>query len=127
MKTSTLLRNAWALIEDPKHWTTRAYAKTRRGRVCDPSNPGAVKFCALGAIRRANFENGGGSVGNLNAAAALRDAAGGNTSAQVNDLDGHEAVRKMYAEAIRAARRREARQRGPGAARNRSPKERRKR
>ena len=118
MKTSTLLKRAWALIEDPKHWTTRTFARTARGRECSATDPLARKFCAIGALQRAAFAC---DAPTSPARGVLRTASN-YTTVQTNDDGGHEAVRKMYAKAIKAAARREARQRGPGAARNRSPK-----
>ncbi len=120
MKTSTLLRNAWALIEDPKHWTAGAFARTARGRGCDVTDPLARKFCALGALQHARHAAGGCSE---RANALLRRAARGGVVTN-NDRHGHEAARKMYAEAIHLAEAEElAQRRGPGARRNRPSKE----
>jgi hypothetical protein len=49
MTTKTLLKQARALIEDPKHWCTGAYAKVGRHPVA-PTHSDADRWCAIGAV-----------------------------------------------------------------------------
>lgn len=43
---------AWELLEDPKKWTTGAYARLEDGQTCSSYNPAATCWCTLGAIRK---------------------------------------------------------------------------
>jgi len=56
--TKQTLIAARALIEKPENWTQKAMARDAIGCKVNLSNPGAVCFCALGAIdKSAPFEN----------------------------------------------------------------------
>ena len=47
------LRAARALIDSPEKWTRGAYARDAERRAANPTDNGAVCFCALGALERA--------------------------------------------------------------------------
>lgn len=50
-----ILIQARALIADRKHWTQGAYARDRKSRVVHPLSDTAVRFCAIGALARAEY------------------------------------------------------------------------
>lgn len=50
MSTLDVLRAARALIRDPARWTQNFWAKDATGFDCAPDAPGAVCWCAAGAI-----------------------------------------------------------------------------
>lgn len=50
MKAPDILREAAALIEQPGRWSKGFYALYADGGACDPLDPEAVCWCALGAI-----------------------------------------------------------------------------
>ncbi|WP_316196635.1 hypothetical protein [Bradyrhizobium sp. SZCCHNS3053] len=52
-KISELLTDARAIIEDKSHWTQEAHARRANGDAVFADDPGAVCFCADGAMRRA--------------------------------------------------------------------------
>ena len=43
---------AWELLEDPKKWTTGAYARTASGELRQSHDADATCWCTIGAIRR---------------------------------------------------------------------------
>jgi hypothetical protein len=49
-----VLITARALIADKKHWTQKAFARDKCGRKVSPVSEEATRFCALGAVMRAN-------------------------------------------------------------------------
>ena len=53
MEPIETLKAARELISDPARHTTGALARNAAGHICDPNSSNAVRFCALGAIRRA--------------------------------------------------------------------------
>lgn len=55
--TLEILRDARALIADPKRWTRRAFARDGRSRQVDPQSPRAVRYCATGALFKASGDN----------------------------------------------------------------------
>ena len=54
-----LLIAARKLIENPKNWTKRSFARTRSGKVTYNTHPEACKFCAEGALIRAQRDFAG--------------------------------------------------------------------
>lgn len=52
MNTVEVLEAARELIADPEHWTQGVYAKSALGLPIGPSAPGAVCWCAEGAMRK---------------------------------------------------------------------------
>jgi hypothetical protein len=57
-RTLRILERARALIMDPKHWTYGTLARNADGRPIGIDSPGAVRFCAVGAIQRATLDVG---------------------------------------------------------------------
>ena len=51
-----VVARAREIISDEKHWTQFDYAQLDNSDDADPANPLAVRFCAVGALRRAAFE-----------------------------------------------------------------------
>lgn len=51
-----ILKKARRIIADPKRFAKGDYAFTKHGRVIDPKNKNASKFCSLGALRRCGVE-----------------------------------------------------------------------
>lgn len=49
-QAAQLLRDAAALIEDPKRWTQKAYARDHRGETVAIDNPAATSWCVIGAM-----------------------------------------------------------------------------
>ena len=45
-----------ALVADHATWTTDALARRANGQACQPTDAGAVRFCAYGALVRAAYE-----------------------------------------------------------------------
>lgn len=55
MKLVDTLKRARQLIK--KGWTQNAYARDRYGNMVDEDSPGAVRWCAAGALHRVTREN----------------------------------------------------------------------
>lgn len=97
------LKAARALIAAPEHWVRNSWAMTADNRACQPTNPIAVKFCALGALRHVDGEH------ERNAEWFLEDASHtlrpGATVIFINDHPdfGHDQVLRIYDLAIKAA------------------------
>jgi hypothetical protein len=51
-----VVARAREIISDKKHWTRFDYAQLNNFDETDPADPLAVRFCAVGALRRATFE-----------------------------------------------------------------------
>jgi hypothetical protein len=51
-----VVARAREIISDEKHWTQFDYAQLDSSDEADPADPRAVRFCAVGALRRAAFE-----------------------------------------------------------------------
>lgn len=51
-----VVARAREIITDEKHWTQFDYAQLDSSDEADPADPGAVRFCAVGALRRAAHE-----------------------------------------------------------------------
>ena len=54
--TKTILVRARELIAEPSHWTQYAQAKDILGNNVSPYSRTAVSFCALGALKRAEYD-----------------------------------------------------------------------
>jgi hypothetical protein len=101
MTTAELLRQARALIEDKRRWTYGVYARDRYSRHVWPDSEHAVRWCALGALRR--VERAWSLP--FNACIRALDKACLELYADcsvedVNDKLGHDAVLAMYNHAI---------------------------
>ncbi|MGV2110128.1 DUF6197 family protein [Agrobacterium salinitolerans] len=57
MNTVQILKEARALIADGGKWTQGAFARNSLGEKVDPSEEGAVCFCAIGALAKAAGAN----------------------------------------------------------------------
>lgn len=102
MNIKETLTAARDLISDPKNWTQKDAARTSNGMFCSADNPKATCWCAWGALDHVSDYN---SIINEKAAQALRNAAYKlfstyNVAVDVNDRLGHEAVIKVYNQAI---------------------------
>lgn len=98
-----VLKEARALIEDPKHWTTGVEARDKNGNAVPVFNPEACQFCALGAVNRAASVHPGQI---LDAITALLTTVsnifpGYDGTPDVNDQLGHAAVLTLFDETIR--------------------------
>jgi len=101
-----IIAAALTLIEDEKHWTRGAIARTADRYACAWNDPGAVRFCAVGALVRAAYD----LVGNEGQARELAIRAGRQIAAAnnrqravlpyVNDCEGHLAVVAMFKRAL---------------------------
>lgn len=50
MKAIEVIRRAYELIKNPRHWTQNAYARDRHGSLVSPTNDAAHQWCAIGAL-----------------------------------------------------------------------------
>jgi hypothetical protein len=51
-----VVARAREIITDERHWTQFDYAQLDSSDEADPADPRALRFCAVGALRRAAFE-----------------------------------------------------------------------
>jgi hypothetical protein len=51
-----VVARAREIVSDEKHWTQFDYAQLDTSDEADPADPLAVRFCAVGALRRAAYE-----------------------------------------------------------------------
>ena len=54
-----IIEGALDLIAEEEHWTRCSMARNREGDPCSVWSPGAVRYCALGALWRAANELAG--------------------------------------------------------------------
>lgn len=54
-RTLKILKDARKLISTPDKWTRGTYARDDGNAKVDVHSPQAVRFCAVGALRRASF------------------------------------------------------------------------
>jgi hypothetical protein len=101
-KVLKVLRTARGLVN--KGWTTGALAMNKNGKRVPVKSPEAVNFCAIGALRRAEFK-----LGTVGAAAqarielrkALPKNAGTNSIVEFNDYSaGKDGVVALFDRAI---------------------------
>ena len=91
------LIKAKALIANPENWTQSCLARNARDMFVNVNDPSACKFCALGALRKADTQS---------AYMALADAAfklGFKGIVALNDHGLHEDVMEMFDKAIEEA------------------------
>ena len=105
------LSDAKSLIKDTENWTTKHYAKNRRGVRVNTVDKNASQFCAIGALIRTshnrkiesnNLVRIKAEIYLYRANALLKFGAGVTTT---NDgLNGHARVMKVYDKAIEMVR-----------------------
>jgi hypothetical protein len=96
-----VLEGARNLIANPDHWVQGAYATDQHGN--SVLSHGAVRFCAVGALKRA-AANVWAPTGVTWEARLMLDRVAADGPEFVNDYQGHEAVLAMYDRAIAFAR-----------------------
>lgn len=103
-KPVDVLRAARAIIAEREHWTTGEMARNAEGNSCPWGSRDAVRFCALGAIRRVVRDPGDviDACAVLHAAARALYPEKASFVTEVNDQLGHEAVLAMFDRAIAA-------------------------
>ncbi len=110
MTPREILMKARHLISARKRWCQGEYARFDDGERCEPDHPGAVCWCAFGAVR--HFDGNG--EGDLGAASLMLGDASSElfdkSANSVNDCEGHEPVMRMFDLAIQIARTDEARE-----------------
>jgi hypothetical protein len=92
-----ILERARALIEDEARWCRDHIALDASGVSVFPTNPGAVKRCALGALIAAAYEltHDHDAADHL-AYQALRPHCGTSTLIYINDTTGHAGVLELF-------------------------------
>ena len=109
-----IIAAALALVEDEEHWTRGAIARTADRYACAWDDPGAVRFCAVGALVRVAWDllGDGGQARELAIRAGRQIAAANNRQRAalpyVNDCEGHLAVVAMFKQALKSGLGREA-------------------
>lgn len=94
-----VLRAGLALIEDPEHWATGAFARDARGLSCGADTPQAVCWCSYGALDRA----GGPTDERFEAARVLKTVIGSEALSHFNDTHTHAEVVAVWRKAIELA------------------------
>jgi hypothetical protein len=104
-QTLAVLTRAKALLSDPTKWTVEAFARDHNGEKISPYSNRACQFCAIGAIRHEERQEGQLS----GAESLLRSVAhhfNGSIVYNVNDKQGYDAVMALYDRAIHRAQQR---------------------
>ena len=91
-----ILEKARIYIANPATWTWGANARDRRGREVHPRDARAVRFCALGACRRAAADIAAPEKIYLDASSRLTRAARGKPVYVVNDTEGQAATIALF-------------------------------
>ena len=99
-----IVTRAREIIGDPERWTTRELATGAVGMRVEPTNPGAKRFCAVGALQRAAAELVGDTLDaqilayeSHIAVLAFTGMPEGQTTLEViNDQQGREAVLDLF-------------------------------
>lgn len=104
-----ILTQAKNLIENPNNWTTGNFARNGVGQAVAVGDKTACKFCAIGAVRQAVFNNVRPAFGGR-AALIASDATnildktsksyGCESAINLNDWCRHETVIEMFDKAI---------------------------
>lgn len=113
-KASLVLQAARKIIRNEERWTEGALARDQDGNDCGTKSKQAVAFCALGAVTRINGPAQKSAVAFLREAARTvfnadmicKEVGPANTQDifNVNDDMGHKDTLKMFALAIRRAK-----------------------
>ena len=105
MKVSDVLKKAKALIDSPKKWTQKVYARDTKDMPVPWGSSAACKFCALGAVNRVVFLLYSHSLV-FAALECLQEASNtltGKSVAHINDTTDHATVMSIYDKAIQRA------------------------
>ena len=113
MKTSEILKAAWAKIDSPEKWTTGAFARNELGQSVLPTDPKATCFCSLGALNAVRKESDHAFYNAVSALRGVAMALGPHDGVDdpvvgVNDFSGYLVVKEMFADAIAKAEEQEA-------------------
>jgi phage terminase large subunit GpA-like protein len=96
-----IVEMARAMIEDKHHWCRNHIALAANGVSVYPTNPIAMKRCALGALISAAYElTHDHDAADRLAYDALRPHCGTSTLIYINDMSGHEAVLELFDKVI---------------------------
>ena len=87
-----VLRGARTLIADPARWMRGNLARNRWDVVCDPRDPSAVRWCALGALVKVGGHVDGLKSPTCEAAAEFGKDNDCHSVTHVNDVFGYETV-----------------------------------
>jgi len=107
MNVFTVLCAAKAKIDKKENWTQGAYARDRMLRLSDCASPEASCWCSVGAVWAVAPPGSEGAAFVPDAIDALHKvarAAGYTNAIGLNDSGRHDAVLRMYSEAIEATR-----------------------
>ncbi len=99
-----IIARALELISDESRWTRGAMARNACRWSCPVEDPEAVRFCAVGAIRRAALELLGeadtGLVDQIEAIVLSTNGQARTNLAAINDRRGREAIVVMFQKAL---------------------------
>lgn len=101
-----IVTRALELISDEANWTRGALARNRRGLVCSWDSSEAQRYCAVGALARAEIDLFGtsceaGSMAMRAAAYVLTaNCRVGVCLASINDVEGYAAIVAMFKKAL---------------------------
>jgi predicted nucleotidyltransferase len=99
-----VLRTARAIVADPERWTREAYARDDTDNIVGVLGDRAVKFCALGSVKRAAFNIGADLDVAVDLLYEACDQLGyGNDIVEANDNLSHLSVVAMFDKAIALA------------------------
>jgi hypothetical protein len=98
MTVKEILIKARALISKPENWCQGSYAIDALGESTPSFSKTAVKFCALGALRKIKTDLGGVEI--FGCELVLRAVVGTPDIPSFNDRADHAAVLDMYDKAI---------------------------
>lgn len=93
-----ILAYARNIIANEKHWTDGAFARTKDGEDTHPLDYDAYRFCAQGALWRANYELTGSDR-----RPTVLSRHRYNQLGRTNECKGHAAVLKLYDKLIEGA------------------------
>ena len=89
------LKEARELISDKSKWTTHQFARKADDKPCDVVD--GEKFCAIGALM---YVHGGDLSSDYRADAIILLKAAFGSIVNINDIEGHESVMRLYDRAI---------------------------
>jgi hypothetical protein len=96
-----IIENARALIQDEGHWCRGELARDANGLSVDPTCPGAIRHCGLGALVSVAYQLTKDRRQAYDLAInALRPTYGSATLVHVNDTRGHAAVLALIDEVL---------------------------